>query len=129
MAVDANTSGSVSAGSGIIYYFSRNSVAANLTMVLLLLGGLLAGRGLTSQVFPTIDPGVVTVTVPSPGATPSEVEESITRRASLTLRASPKSKTGRTRQPHLQFYQTVRRNTHAQRCTLFGPIDRMGSSA
>ena len=49
-------------------------------MVLLLLGGLLAGRGLTSQVFPTIDPGVVTVTVPYPGATPSEVEESITRR-------------------------------------------------
>ena len=64
----------------MIEYFSRNSVAANLTMVLLLLGGLLAGQGLTSQVFPTIDPGVVTVTVPYPGATPSEVEESITRR-------------------------------------------------
>ncbi len=64
----------------MIGYFSRNSVAANLTMVLLLLGGLLAGQGLTSQVFPTIDPGVVTVTVPYPGATPSEVEESITRR-------------------------------------------------
>ena len=69
-----------SAGLGIIDYFSRNSVAANLMMVLLLLGGLLAGRSLTSQVFPTIDPGLVTVTVPYPGATPSEVEESITRR-------------------------------------------------
>ena len=64
----------------MIEYFSRNSVAANLTMVLLLLGGLIAGGGLTSQVFPTIDPGIVTVTVPYPGATPSEVEESITRR-------------------------------------------------
>ena len=64
----------------MIEYFSRNSVAANLTMVLLLLGGLIAGGGLTSQVFPTIDPGIVTVTVPYPGATPSEIEESITRR-------------------------------------------------
>ena len=69
-----------SRGLGIIDYFSRNSVAANLMMVLLLFGGLLAGRSLTSQVFPTIDPGLVTVTVPYPGATPSEVEESITRR-------------------------------------------------
>jgi multidrug efflux pump subunit AcrB len=70
----------MSTGLGIVEYFSRNSVAANLMMVLLLLGGLLAGRSLTSQVFPTIDPGLVTVTVPYPGATPSEVEESITRR-------------------------------------------------
>ena len=49
-------------------------------MGLLLIGGFIAGLGLTAQVFPTIDPGVVTVTVPYPGATPSEVEESITRR-------------------------------------------------
>jgi multidrug efflux pump subunit AcrB len=70
----------MSTGLGIVEYFSRNSVAANLMMVLLLLGGLLAGRSLTSQVFPTIDPGLVTVTIPYPGATPSEVEESITRR-------------------------------------------------
>ena len=74
------TSKTESNGLGIVEYFSRNSVAANLMMVLLLFGGLLAGRSLTSQVFPTIDPGLVTVTVPYPGATPSEVEESITRR-------------------------------------------------
>ncbi|MAD07595.1 MAG: heavy metal resistance protein CzcA [Gammaproteobacteria bacterium] len=80
MAIDSNTSAPVTPSSGMIEYFSRNSVAANLTMALLLLGGLIAGGGLTSQVFPTIDPGIVTVTVPYPGATPSEVEESITRR-------------------------------------------------
>ena len=39
-------------------------------MTLMLLGGLLAGLRLTAQVFPTVDPGVVTVTVPYPGATP-----------------------------------------------------------
>ena len=67
-------------GNGLVGYFINNSVAANLIMALLLIGGFIAGAGLTAQVFPTIDPGVVTVTVPYPGATPSEVEESITRR-------------------------------------------------
>ena len=67
-------------GNGLIGYFINNSVAANLIMAMLLIGGFIAGIGLTAQVFPTIDPGIVTVTVPYPGATPSEVEESITRR-------------------------------------------------
>lgn len=65
---------------GIISYFARNPVAANIIMVLLLVGGLIAGLSLTAQVFPTIDPGIIQVTVPYPGATPSEVEEGITRR-------------------------------------------------
>ena len=65
---------------GFVPYFARNPVAANLLMALMLAGGLLAGLQLTAQVFPTIDPGVVTVRVPYPGATPTEVEEGITRR-------------------------------------------------
>ena len=65
---------------GLIPYFAHNPVAANLLMTLMLAGGLLAGLQLTAQIFPTIDPGVVTVSVPYPGATPTEVEEGITRR-------------------------------------------------
>ena len=65
---------------GLIAAFASNSVAANLIMAIMLIGGLLAGLGLTAQVFPTVDPGVVRISVPYPGATPSEVEESITRR-------------------------------------------------
>jgi multidrug efflux pump subunit AcrB len=65
---------------GIVAYFARNPVASNLVMVILLVGGLLAALGLTAQVFPTIDPGTVTISVAYPGATPSEVEEGITRR-------------------------------------------------
>ena len=65
---------------GLVPYFAHNPVAANLLMTLMLAGGLLAGLQLTSQVFPTVDPGVVTVSVPYPGATPTEVEEGITRR-------------------------------------------------
>lgn len=65
---------------GVIAYFAKNSVAANLMMILMLIGGLIAGIALNAQVFPTLNPGIITVTVPYPGATPSEVEEAITRR-------------------------------------------------
>ncbi len=71
---------SPSTGFGVIAYFANNSVAANLVMGLLLIGGLISGIGLNAQVFPTLNPGIITVVVPYPGATPSEVEEAITRR-------------------------------------------------
>lgn len=67
-------------GQGMIGYFANNPVAANLMMTLMLLGGLLAGLRLTAQIFPTIDPGQIRVSVPYPGATPTEVEEGVTRR-------------------------------------------------
>ena len=66
--------------SGFVHYFANNAVAANLVMTLMLVGGVLAGLRLTAQVFPTVAPGIVTVTVAYPGATPTEVEEGITRR-------------------------------------------------
>ncbi len=65
---------------GLIMRFIQNPVAANLLMVVLLVGGAVSASRLQSQVFPTISPGTVKVTVPFPGATPAEVEESITRR-------------------------------------------------
>ncbi len=65
---------------GLIMRFIQNPVAANLLMVVLLVGGFISATRLQSQVFPTISPGTVTVTVPFPGATPAEVEEGITRR-------------------------------------------------
>ena len=68
------------AAPGLVPYFAHNPVAANLLMTLMLAGGMLASLQLTSQLFPAIDPGIVTVTVPYPGATPTEVEEGITRR-------------------------------------------------
>ena len=65
---------------GLVSYFAHNPVGANLLMTLMLAGGLLAGLQLTAEIFPTINPGIVSVTVPYPGATPTEVEEGITRR-------------------------------------------------
>jgi multidrug efflux pump subunit AcrB/outer membrane scaffolding protein for murein synthesis (MipA/OmpV family)/uncharacterized protein (DUF2141 family) len=49
-------------------------------MLVLLVGGVLSAVNLQRQVFPTISPGTVVVTVPFPGATPAEVEEGVTRR-------------------------------------------------
>ena len=68
------------ASRGLVAWFIANPVAANLLMVLLLVGGALSAMNLRSQVFPTISPGTVVVTTPFPGATPAEVEEGITRR-------------------------------------------------
>ena len=65
---------------GLVGAFAYNPVSGNLVMAVLVLGGLLSALGLTAQIFPTLDPGIVTITVPYPGATPSEVEEGITRR-------------------------------------------------
>ncbi|MYD42671.1 MAG: efflux RND transporter permease subunit [Gammaproteobacteria bacterium] len=65
---------------GPVGFFARNTVAANLIMAIFLIGGVAAAFGLKTQVFPTIKLGQIQVSVPYPGATPSEVEEGITRR-------------------------------------------------
>ncbi len=65
---------------GPLGFFARNSVAANLFMAIFLIGGLWSAINLNSSIFPTIRPGIVVISVPYPGATPSEVEEGITRR-------------------------------------------------
>jgi len=70
---------------GVIAMFANNPVAANLLMAIFLVGGLLQAFGMSAQLFPTIDPGIVTVTVAYPGATPSEVEDGITRRVEEAL--------------------------------------------
>lgn len=74
------TAGADGTGGGLVAWFIANPVAANLLMLVLLVGGALSAFNLRSQVFPTISPGTVVVTVPFPGATPAEVEEGITRR-------------------------------------------------
>lgn len=67
-------------GVGLISWFVRNPVAANLLMVLFLIGGALTAVTMRTEVFPRIDPQAIQVTVIYPGATPEEIEEAITRR-------------------------------------------------
>ena len=65
---------------GLIAYFARNPVAANLLMVLFIVGGIISAFQIPIQRFPQIDLRTVMVTVPSPGSSPQEVEEDINRR-------------------------------------------------
>ncbi|MGI9628950.1 MAG: efflux RND transporter permease subunit, partial [Longimicrobiales bacterium] len=62
---------------GPIAWMVRNPVAANLLMVVILLGGLLATLSLKQEVFPAFELDVVSVSVPYPGASPAEVEQGI----------------------------------------------------
>ncbi len=66
---------------GLISWFTKNSVAANLLMVIILAGGVysLFDR-IPLEVFPTIEFERVNINTAFPGATPAEVEEGVTIR-------------------------------------------------
>jgi len=60
-----------------IRWFAHNPVAANLLMILLLLGGAYGAITTNQEEFPNIDVKVVSVLVPYLGAAPIEVERSV----------------------------------------------------
>lgn len=62
---------------GALAWMAQNSVAANLLMFLLIVGGLLMSANVKQEVFPEFDPDFVTVSVAYPGASPEEVEQGI----------------------------------------------------
>lgn len=62
---------------GPIRWFAHNPIAANLLMILLVVGGALALPALNKEFFPDFKLNVVSVSMPYPGAGPSEVEEQI----------------------------------------------------
>ncbi|MCC2615380.1 efflux RND transporter permease subunit [Aestuariibacter halophilus] len=63
--------------SGIIAWFARNSVAANLLMWILIVGGLFGANTIHKQVFPNFEFKNIIVRVPYLGAAPQEVEEGV----------------------------------------------------
>ena len=62
---------------GALAWMARNPVAANLFMLVLMVGGLAMTFQLKQEVFPEIELDVVSVQVTYPGASPSEVEQGI----------------------------------------------------
>ena len=61
----------------LINWFARNSVAANLLMFILLLGGLYTVVTIKKEIQPRIETNFITINVPFLGATPLDVEEGV----------------------------------------------------
>lgn len=64
-------------GKGPLAWMARNPVAANLLMVLLLLGGFIGSKRIKQEVFPEFELDMINVSVAYPGAAPREVEQGI----------------------------------------------------
>ncbi len=65
---------------GIVAWMAGNPVAANLLMLVVMVGGLASLDNITKEVFPTFPSETLTITVPYPGSSPEEVEEGIVRK-------------------------------------------------
>jgi multidrug efflux pump subunit AcrB len=62
---------------GVIAWFARNSVAANLLMFVIAVGGLVSLPAIQQKTFPDIDVDMIRIGVPYLGAAPEEVEEGV----------------------------------------------------
>ncbi|HYC01493.1 MAG TPA: efflux RND transporter permease subunit [Candidatus Limnocylindrales bacterium] len=61
----------------VIAWFAANSVAANLLIAVIFVGGLLTLPTIKQEIFPEFETDMVTVSVLYPGASPAEIEETI----------------------------------------------------
>ncbi len=64
----------------ILTSFARNTVFANIAMLILFMAGGMAVYSMVRETFPEFSLDMITVTVPYPGADPEEVEEGISRK-------------------------------------------------
>ena len=60
---------------GPLAWMAANPVAANLLMLILIVGGIWTGLGVKQEVFPNFDTDTITVDFSYPGASPEEVEQ------------------------------------------------------
>ena len=74
---------------GPIAWFAANPVAANLLMVFLIVAGVIAGSQLAVQNYPEIDARRIAIEIPSPGASPGEVQEDVVRRVEEAIVGLP----------------------------------------
>ncbi len=72
---------------GPLGWMARNSVAANLLMLVIIAAGFVGILRTKQEVFPSFTLDIVTVSVPYPGASPSEVEQGIVLAVEEELRS------------------------------------------
>ena len=78
---------SIDTNTGVIAWFARNSIAANLLMLFILIGGSLTALTINKQMFPQLELNWISYTAPYPGAAPQEVEEGITIKIEEALKS------------------------------------------
>ncbi len=61
----------------LIVWFTENHVAANLLMLLFIIGGIISVFTMKVEVFPDAEPDLIRIYVSYPGASPREVEEGV----------------------------------------------------
>ncbi|MDZ7686020.1 MAG: efflux RND transporter permease subunit [Gammaproteobacteria bacterium] len=61
----------------MITWFVDNPIAANLLMAIFCVGGAISLATMHKEEFPSIEPGIVQITVPYLGAAPEEVEQAV----------------------------------------------------
>ncbi|HMO19172.1 MAG TPA: efflux RND transporter permease subunit [Oligoflexia bacterium] len=74
---DLKESEEINNKTGIIAWFVKNKVSANLLMLVFIIGGLILSTQVTQEVFPEFTDDSVTISVLYPGASPEEVEQGI----------------------------------------------------
>ncbi|MFT6333262.1 MAG: multidrug efflux pump subunit AcrB, partial [Lentimonas sp.] len=70
---------------GLVAWFIGNHVAANILMLLFIVGGIFSVKNMRTETFPSIDPRLITISTSYLGASPYEVADSITRRVEEEL--------------------------------------------
>ena len=68
-----------------ITWFVDNPVAANLLMLILLVGGSFSLLSMHKEEFPSIEPGIIQISIPYLGAAPAEVERAVCIRVEEAL--------------------------------------------
>jgi multidrug efflux pump subunit AcrB len=70
---------------GLLAWFAQNHVAANLLMLLIIVGGIISLSTNIVEMFPQMSVDIITVQVPYLGATPAESEEGVCLRVEEAL--------------------------------------------
>ncbi len=71
---------------GLIAWFARNHVAANLLMLIIILTGVFAAMTVRTQIMPDLQADRINIEVPFPGASPGEVESGVVSRIEEAVR-------------------------------------------
>ncbi|MCV6614538.1 MAG: efflux RND transporter permease subunit, partial [Cellvibrionaceae bacterium] len=69
----------------LIQWFVENPIAANLLMLLILIGGLSNLSALDREVFPATSPDALSIHLSYPGAGPKEMEEQVVKRIEQSI--------------------------------------------